>query len=249
MILPGFKAAITAAIATAATAVFANGLHLSPVNLTITERSGIIRLANVSDAPIRLQIRVFEWTQINSQDQLTASDDLLASPPFVELGRDAEQVVRVVRSELPASAPASCERAYRVKIDQLPESESRLRSGIRYRMSYSIPVFVARADCVDEPHRLSWQLENDGTSAWLIAKNEGARHARIGELSLLAEDGTPAQVTGGLLGYVLPASRIEFPLPDELLSAGRENRIKAIKVVVNGEEIIQNLQSSNHPAG
>lgn len=134
------KAITLVACAAIPSAAHAQGLQVSPVSLEITERSGVLRLGNGSDGQLRAQVRVYRWLQSDGEDRLVETDELIASPPFVQVEPDAEQVIRLVRFGDEALAMSECERSYRVVVDELPGDPGKAQTGLQYVLRYSVPV-------------------------------------------------------------------------------------------------------------
>lgn len=218
----------------AVSAVLAAGLQVSPVSLSISERSGVIRLHNTTSEPLRAQVRVYRWTQADAEDRLEATDNLLASPPFLDIAPYDGQVVRLVRREMGDPATEPCEIAYRLRVDELPRPATEALPGLRYRLSYSVPVFVTAERCRDAEPRLSWQFESDGGRAVLVVTNSGSRTAQLAGAAIVGPDGQRETLNPGLIGYVLPGSRMVF-------AVGRGLRIPAdgasFEVMVNGNKV------------
>ena len=94
----------------------AANLQISPVTITMRaeQSSAGITLQNLGDAPLFGQVRVFLWDQANGEEALTPTQELVASPPIVEIAANSRQTIRLVRTQ---AGPAPQERTYRVLID------------------------------------------------------------------------------------------------------------------------------------
>lgn len=124
--------------------VSASGLQVSPVSLTLTERSGVLWLSSTPDQPVRAQVRVYRWSQSGGEDHLTISNDLQASPPFLDVSSSGRQLVRIVRRTVDDPA-APCEQTYRLGVDELPQPPRGAATTLetKYLLSYSVPVFLS----------------------------------------------------------------------------------------------------------
>src|SRR5690606_4984286 len=116
-------------------------LQVAPilVELEDGENAEALWLSNSGEKPIRAQVRVLAWSQAGSEDQLDPSRDLLASPPILEIAPGERQLVRIVR---PDSGPVPAEQAFRLLVDELPDPEQEVSSGLQFLLQYSVPVFV-----------------------------------------------------------------------------------------------------------
>lgn len=195
----------------------AASLQISPVSISLraSQAASGISLQNLGERPVYGQVRVFAWDQRNGEDVLTPTDELVASPPIIEVGAKASQTIRLVRKSgagaAAAAASGASERTYRLLIDEIPRDDEQA-SGVAIRLQYSVPVFVAPSDEAAAPN-LAWSvLRKD--NAWVLrVKNSGALHAQVGAASLVDGAGKETEVSKGLLGYALAGREREWRLP------------------------------------
>ena len=57
-----------------------------------------INLQNLGDQPMYGQVRVFAWDQRNGEEVLAPTQELVASPPIVEIAANSRQTIRLVRA-------------------------------------------------------------------------------------------------------------------------------------------------------
>lgn len=230
--LLGRLAAFALALCAGSAPVQASGLQVEPVSVTMRERSDIIWLTNAGTEPIQAQVRVYRWSQGPEGEALVPSETLVASPPIVRIPAGGRQLVRLV-----SSGAQSCEDTFRLKIDELP-GQAPTGSGLRYVLHYSVPVFVTRPECKDSEPKLTWRLVPGDGGLLLQVENTGAIHAQLAQVSYVDPRGRRIELTGGLMGYVLPASRMNFPLaPPAAAFAGGGT----IELMVNGKRVAQSL--------
>ncbi len=227
------KAITLLACAAIPSAAHAQGLQVSPVSLEIPERSGVLRLGNGSDGQLRAQVRVYRWIQTDGEDRMVETDELVASPPFVQVAPDAEQVIRLVRFGEAALAMNECERSYRVVVDELPGDPGKLQTGLQYVLRYSVPVYLLNPACENAQPDLHWEIVIDGDGAWLNVVNSGQTRAQLAAASFISSGGDFVTIANGLLGYVLPQSerRFELPRTAETFANGGQ-----IEVTLNGTQ-------------
>lgn len=200
----------------------AGSLQVAPILIEFSQDqpSQTLWLTNSGDQPLRAQVRVEQWTQVDAQDVLTPTDVLLASPPIVEIAPGQRQLVRVVRAQPVA---ADRESAFRLIVDELPGGSSAPSSGLQFLLRYSIPAFVLPAGVVPQLERTGKQplfdvtvLQGEwtakGTSGTLTLRNSGTQRARISQLSWVSPEGKRIELTPGLLGYVLPGQQMRWTL-------------------------------------
>jgi fimbrial chaperone protein len=186
-------------------------LQISPVmvDLQSNESATGITLRNPGDRPLYGQVRVYRWDQSNRDDTLTPTQELVASPPLIQIAAQADQLVRLVRT---TPAPVAAEQSYRILIDELPAPESTPTSGVMIRLRYSVPVFVEPAGKVAQP-ALSWHLTRDGEGWVLRVDNHGQRRAQIAAVQLVDSAGKVYEINKGLLGYALAGRTRQWTVP------------------------------------
>ncbi|AOJ24455.1 MULTISPECIES: molecular chaperone [Burkholderia] len=209
-----------AALLCAAGAAHAASLQISPVTIEFgtDDTATGITLRNPGERPVYGQVRVFRWDQADGQDTLTPTQDLVASPPLIEVGTQSEQLIRVVRA---SRAPSGVEQCYRLLIDELPPPGEAPTNGVSIRLRYSIPVFVEPA--APGAPQLDWTLAR-GNEGWVLrVRNVGTRRAQLASVELVNGDGRAYPLTRGLLGYALAGRTGQWsaPLPAGLVPGGK----------------------------
>lgn len=188
----------------------AASLQISPVMITLRAAQAAtgITLQNDGEAPIYGQVRVFLWEQQGGDDVLTPTDELIASPPVMQIAPKSAQTIRLVRRS--GAAGAGPERQYRVLIDEVPTT-AEAREGVAIKLQYSVPVFIGASTPNGAP-QLSWQFfRRDG--AWFLRlTNTGALHAQVGATTVATADGKQYELSRGLLGYALAGRAREWRL-------------------------------------
>lgn len=195
-------------------------LQISPVMVDMSAQANAtgITLKNPGEKPLFGQVRVFRWDQANGEDTLTPTQDLVASPPLIQIAGHADQLVRLVRTN-PAGSAA--EQGYRILIDELPEPDAAPTSGVTIRLRYSVPVFIEPAVDLGQP-KLSWHLSRGAQSWTLRVDNDGRKRAQIAAVELIDNAGNTYSINKGLLGYALAGRERHWPvmLPDNVTQNG-----------------------------
>lgn len=195
-------------------------LQISPVMVDLPAEANAtgITLKNPGERPLFGQVRVFRWDQANGEDTLTPTQELVASPPLIQIAAHADQLVRLVRT---MPAPTAAEQGYRVLIDELPEPDTAPTSGVTIRLRYSVPVFVEPAVDTGQP-RLSWHLSRDAQHWTLRVDNAGGKRAQIAAVQLIDHAGNAYPINKGLLGYALAGRERHWQvtLPDNVAQSG-----------------------------
>lgn len=203
-----------------------------PIDPVIKEERGasVLWLENRGTTPAMMQVRILAWTQIDGEDRYNEQDAIVASPPTARIPSGARQLIRLIaqRRERPAD-----EAAYRVLIDEIPADLQPVTSdagkqaavrpetpAIRFRMRYSIPLFVYGTGAVaatDAPgpaaaRKLHCALVQRDRQKFIQITNLGETHARLTDVGV-EQNGKRTSLANGLFGYVLPGSTVSRPFP------------------------------------
>ncbi|WWO97901.1 MAG: fimbria/pilus periplasmic chaperone [Candidatus Dasytiphilus stammeri] len=177
---------------------------------------------------IILQVRIFRWHQVKTQNIMVKQNELVVSPPIAKIFPRQKQLIRLVKRINP---PQEKEWAYRLIIDEIPSiienNTNNLNSelALKFQMRYSIPLFSDGLNIWTKPN---YQLQDDITTAtkpklsyhiiqdrsnqhWLVIKNNGPVHAKIIQLKF-CDGHLERWGRKGLLGYILPGSEIHLPI-------------------------------------
>lgn len=131
---------IALALAVAPGAVFANSLTVSPTSITSPGQTATVTIRSGNQGTAHGQIRVYRSISTGQGEQLSPTNDVVASPPAFKLSRNQEATVRLVRR---TNASVQGRECYRVLIDQLPEPE-RGGAAVKFTIRHSVPLcFVA----------------------------------------------------------------------------------------------------------
>lgn len=193
-------------------------LQVYPVNIGFCagETAQAVYVKNTGSAAIGAQIRAYAWHQQNNEEMLRETGDLAVSPPMTNIPAGRQQLIRVI---VPAPLTGGDERAYRLVVDELPGASNMApKDGVRFLLRYSIPVFVNCNAQPPNPQDLVFSLDRSAHPVMLRVRNNGAQHIKLGNLTLLS-GGKRQVMSQGLLGYVLPHSEKEWPLPHGISSA------------------------------
>ncbi|MCX2780707.1 fimbrial biogenesis chaperone [Microbulbifer thermotolerans] len=213
-------------------------LQAGPILLQIGagQKASRLRLSNTGDERLVAQVRVFAWSQENGEDQLTASDAVVASPPIVELMPGMEQIVRLVRL---GESPSGADQSFRLVVDELPLNGGAAPNQVSVRMRYVLPLFVRAQDAPEA--KISCAVRDNAVVLECI--NSGGRAAQLGASFLIDSSGWEVQLSAGLLGYVLPGSRKVWALPENSgVSSANNMREVRLETILNGQPTQLSLQ-------
>ena len=218
-------ALFAAAVVCAASApAGAGSLQVEPVLVDITApgAASTVTLRNEGTTPIDAQIRVYRWAIVNGKEQLTPTDDVVASPPSVTLTPKGQYVARIVRT---SKQPVVGEESYRLLVDQLPDLSQQRNGSVNLMVRYSIPVFFGAAN--KKIPSVAWSVAASGDKVTLTARNSGDRRLRISALNLKDASGKSLSFGSGLAGYALGQSAMSWTVPGRGFSANGSTSVIA----------------------
>ncbi|WP_240630043.1 molecular chaperone [Brenneria alni] len=201
------------------------------------ENSSALWLENKGSAPVRLQIRIMSWKQIDFKDRYAEQKEVIVTPPFTTLEPGKRHMVRLMRT---APAPANTERSYRIIIDEISDPYAKEQAspqmGIQFQMRYLLPLFIdgegiwtqvrpgkKRVNSQPAMPDLYWSITSVTGKPYLYIRNQGAVHARLSHVFWSSsQDGKGSKIlmTEGFLGYVLPKQEMRWPLPAGIPTPG-----------------------------
>lgn len=73
-------------------------------------------LHNEGTSPLNAQIRVFRWSQVNGEEKLEPTTDVVASPPIAALAPKTDYTIRIVRV---SKQPVATGETYRLFVDEI----------------------------------------------------------------------------------------------------------------------------------
>ncbi|RFB79443.1 fimbrial biogenesis chaperone [Methylovirgula sp. 4M-Z18] len=204
--LRGVLAATLAIALVLSSAARAGALSVLPILIEGDSRT-TLTLKNQDSRPLNIQIRVFKWTQVDGEDRLEPTDEVVVSPPIVAVAPNQDYVVRLQRM---SSEPPAQEEAYRVVVDQLPNPNRQRNGTVEVVLRFLVPAFFGSPD--ESQPRLRWALETRGGRRVLVAENSGDRRVQLTNLAL-KKGNRVVSVQKGLAGYVLGHSEKVWPVP------------------------------------
>lgn len=199
---------VALALASTAGSAIAASLQVSPVLLEVpapgAATSMVVR--NTGDRPIMSQLRVFRWTQSNGVEKLEPTDEVVASPPSVELKPKQDYTVRLVRT---AKRPVAGEEFYRVVVDELPDGV-RKPGTVAMVLRHSVPLFFQAQQASSAAPVYSVAQGRDGVT--LRVDNRGDRRIQLSALTVRDASGRQVSFGAGLVGYALGRSTMQWTI-------------------------------------
>ncbi|MES2632075.1 MAG: fimbria/pilus periplasmic chaperone [Pseudomonadota bacterium] len=215
---------------------------LEPVVLELSQRQRIavlqVSLSDRAPAAVRLQAELLRWTQGAKGDSVTEpTNELLISPPIVELKPGQRQVFRVA---IRAPKPSPNEVAYRLVLEDISpdpvDAAGNRVPGLSIRMRYDLPVMMAPSVPVVQSLRYASCAASAGASeACLRIRNAGNKRLRLQTLQL-AGDGWEQSLPLGETGLLLAGVAREWRVP---LQRGDPGSLRDVRAIVGRGERVQ----------
>lgn len=205
----------------------AGSFSISPlrVELSAAAGTGALTLRNQEDAPVVVQVEAMLWEQVDGQDRLTPTRDLLVSPLVFTMPGNGSQLLRVA---LRRPADAGHELSYRLILTEVPQPVSREFTGLNVALRVSLPVFVAPA--AEAAPRLEWTAAPAADGALAVtARNAGNAHARILRFEIAPATGTAGARLQEVTAYLLPGQSRTWTFDkqqDETISSTEWTRLR-----------------------
>ena len=186
----------------------AASITVAPVRLEVKmpRRAASIEVQNTGEQPAQMQVERYRWVaDRGGDDQLEATEDMIATPPIFTLAPGQKQIVRVLLFAAPDPSAGS---DYRLILQETAMNDPPPNT-VQALLRISMPVFVtppgAKANVV-------WTTQRDGDRWWLSAQNTGSAHAQIS--SVRTASGSELKAAG----YLLPGETRRFAV-DTVLDA------------------------------
>lgn len=173
---------------------------ISPIRLDLSAaaRSAALTVRN-DEREALVQAEVMLWEQVEGDDRLTPTRDLIVSPAVFTLPPNGSQLVRVALRSPPAGT--THELSYRLILREVPQSANPDFSGLQIALRLSIPVFVANEGATGPA--IAWSAAASGNELVLTAQNSGDAHARIHGFSVAPTVGDDAPLVQAVGTYIL----------------------------------------------
>jgi fimbrial chaperone protein len=215
----------------AAPNALAANFNVSPIKLEFAseQRAVAVTLANGGETPVVIEAHAFVWTQVDGKDVLTPTNDLVISPPLVEIGPAGTQVVRVGRRASLVAGPV--EKTYRMTLQEIVPATEAAKPGVHFSLRINMPIFIAPKLAGDTQAlaRAEWTATAaPGGDLALTLRNSGNRRLQTTRVAVADAAGKPLADKDGMF-YVLAgqSSRIVLKPKAPLPAAGSALTVKA----------------------
>jgi fimbrial chaperone protein len=195
--MTAFRLAALLAALFLASDVLAGSFSVAPVRLEVKmpRRAVSIEVQNTGELPAQLQVERYRWVaDKGGDDQLEATDDVVATPPIFTLSPGQKQIVRVL---VMGNIDPAREGTYRVILQETALNDPP-PNAVRALLRISLPLFITPPGA---KANIAWSTERDGERWWLVMENLGNAHAQI--TAARHQSGGPIDATG----YLLPGEK------------------------------------------
>lgn len=195
-------------------------LNVTPLSLGLNanETATQMLIRNQGEDLLAIQLRVFEWTQINGEDHYAEAVEIVISPSIVRIEPGRAQSFHILSR---GARQRGREGRYRVVIDELPGSSTASSGTAQTRLRLTLPLFTDRDTATASEPVL---IVRPGS---LIIGNSGGRTLRLTNLAIEADGEALDLGEEAALQYVLGGSWVSIPLPGETACAASEVRVSA----------------------
>ncbi len=203
--------------------VSAGSFSVAPVRLDVKppRRAVSIEVQNTGELPAQIQVERYRWlADKGGDDQLEATEEVVATPPIFTLAPGQKQIVRVLL--LAASDPAR-EATYRVILQETALNDPP-PNAVKALLRISMPLFITPPGA--KPN-VQWSAERADGRWWLVLENTGNAHAQI--LSAKLASGEDVKATGYLLAGEKRRVAVEAP-PSSLAVRLHEESEQTVQV-------------------
>jgi len=116
-----------------------SGFRVTPLrlDLSVRQKTTFLELTNLSKRSMNIEVKLFEWQQVNGKDVYKPSKDLFFAPPITRVPSGKKKTVRFRLRTKPGQ---QLEKSYRVYVKHLPTDNA--PSGTTFNLQMGIPVFI-----------------------------------------------------------------------------------------------------------
>lgn len=202
---------------------------VSPIRIDLdrSARSGAITVSNDEQAgPLRVQLRLFEWTQdAEGKDAYRENEDLLYFPRLMAMEKGEQKLVRVGLR----TPPPEREKSYRLFIEELPAAPEPGGARVAIAVRFGVPIFLKPVQ--EEIRGEIEKLEMEKGVLRVGVRNSGNVHFTIKSIQAGSGEAFSKEAPGWyLLAGAAREHRIEVPAQDCA-------RLRQIHVTVKAEQL------------
>jgi fimbrial chaperone protein len=201
---------------------------VSPIRIelkqgTLTET---LTVTNYAKAPLRVSVKLMEWTQdAQGADVYKDSDDLVYFPRQMDIPAEGRRLVRVGTK----TAGTGAERAYRLFIEEEPAPGNAGGAQVSFYFRFGVPLFLPPP--VGKPQPEVERIDFAPGKVHVRVRNPGNQHFRLLKVAVAGDTGF-AQETSGWYSLAGSSRTYSFDFP-----AADCQRTKRLRVAAEGEGV------------
>jgi fimbrial chaperone protein len=199
----------------------ASDFQVSPIrlNLTPSETSGLLNIANRSGEALRFQVEVYRWAEGPKGEMLlTAAPELVVFPSILSVKAGDARKLRVGTR----GAFGPVEQSYRVFVEELPPLAQGTSNGVRVLTRMAIPIFMTSPGSKPAPRVEAISLR-DGRLSFSL-RNVGSAHFKARSIRIVGSSLSHEVFTHELSGWYVLAGGVrvyEVAVPTAACPADR----------------------------
>lgn len=209
--------------------VGAGQFGVSPIRIDLDRgaRSGAITVTNDEQAdPLRVQLRLFEWTQgAGGKDEYREAEDLVYFPRLMVLEKGEQKLVRVGLR----TPSLEREKTYRLFIEELPAPPSPGGARVAIAVRFGVPIFLK-----PPKEEINGEIEKLDLAKGILrvgVRNSGNVHFTIKSITAASGEAFSKEASGWyLLAGAAREHAIELPASDC-------TKLKQINVTVKTDKL------------
>ena len=197
-------AALVACLTTFVCIADAGQLRVGPTRIELTRQRpvGVIEVRNDNPGPVLVQIERMLWIQRNGEDSYEPTQQLIVTPPVVQLASGAMQIVRVGLRSPPEDGR---ERAFRVYVREVPTPAPDGADGIQVALRVGVPVFF---DLGGTDSHLHWLIQApEAGKVRVLARNDGSHWEHVTRVEARDRKSGATVWKSAQAGYLLAAGQ------------------------------------------
>jgi fimbrial chaperone protein len=164
-----------------------------------------LKVGNAGESEVFVQSELMAWVQQDEKDVYTTSRDILVSPPMFKIPPGGEQTVRV---RLMRGDTSKLERAYRLFLQEVPQSQSN-QSMVSTTLKMGVPIFIQTEKT--DPVQLSWRASRTSDGINIQVNNTSNSHIQFTSLEFSLPNGRVLS-DEKVFVYVLPGKSFHWDI-------------------------------------
>lgn len=203
-------ALIALLVAGSAVPALASPFSVSPIRIFMgpRDRATAITITNDGDEPLVMQADLYSWKQKeNGEDDLVLTEDMILSPPIINIAPKSRQVVRLAMLR---PRPPGEQLTYRMIVREVPETKAASPTlQLQIALAFSMPVFITPKGV---KRNVGCRLVNAGANALkAVCENSGTAYAQTRGFVLTNAVGEKL-ASNESAAYILPGMKHSYDL-------------------------------------